>query len=175
MIRDLREKLLVLRGALVDAIDAIDDYGYANDDAIMEENTIDSLQEMVHDEFTSIPYTPMYGPENVFENEDGFSVVTACNPENGDEFDYYVTPYHELVVTTNGIHGNAEFATSQTVDIPVGYAVKKVYHKFENGKLVVVVPKKKNFEFPFTKKRRPTDFNYLHQKRDKKGRFICMR
>ena len=169
MIRDLREKLIVLNDALAGVIDAIDDY-------VNEEVTnVPFIREEYHDEFTSIPDTPMYGPENVFENEDGFSVVTACNPENGDEFDYYVTPYHELVVTTNGIHGNAEFATSQTVNIPVGYAVKKVYHKFENGKLVVVIPKKKNIEFPFTKKRRPTDFNYLHQKRDKKGRFICMR
>ncbi len=169
MIRNLREKLIVLNDALAGVIDAIDDY-------VNEEVTnVPFLQEEYHDEFTSIPDTPMYEPENVFENEDGFSVVTACNPENGDEFDYYVTPYHELVVTTNGIHGNAEFATSQTVNIPVGYAVKKVYHKFENGKLVVVIPKKKNIEFPFTKKRRPTDFNYLHQKRDKKGRFICMR
>ena len=171
MIKELKEKLIVLNDALAGVIDAIDKY-------VDEEVTIDGGTDMyseVLDELQEVPDTPMYEPDNVFEDEDGFSVSLECDPEEGDEFDYYVTPYHELVVTTSGVHGNSEFATSQTVDIPVGYAVKRIYHKFKDGNIVVIVPKKKNICFPFNKKRRPTDFNYIHQKRDKKGRFICMR
>lgn len=176
MIKDLRDKLIVLSDALEGVIDVLNTY-IEEDTPIVKED-VPELEEYHYPPYVNaddIPDTPMYEPDNVFQDEDSFRVVTACNPEIGDEFDYYVTPYHELVVNTNGGHDNITYSTTQTVDIPVGYAVKKCYHKFEDGNLVVIVPKKRNIEFPFTKKRRPTDFNYLHQKRDKKGRFICMR
>ncbi len=160
MVEELRKSLIVLKDALDGVISALDYY----DEKLEYDGDFEGNHE-----------TPSDEPDNVFDDENRFYIVTPCDPNRGDEFDYYLTSKNEIAVFTKGGHDNVTFASSQIVNVPDGCDVKKIYHVFENGNLVVIIPKIKNVEFPLLKKHRPTDFNYLHQKRDKKGRFISMR
>lgn len=116
-----------------------------------------------------------YDEENNVKNTRcGFTLTLPLNEEDGDEYDYYVTDDNMLHVETNGRSGNTTYCTSQTVDIPDDCDVDNIMHVVKDGYLVILIPKKPSLRLGDLKKRRPTDFNYLHQKRDRKGRFVCM-
>ena len=111
---------------------------------------------------------------NVRNTKCSFTLTLPLNEEGGDEYDYYVTDDNMLYVETNGCSGNTTYRTTQTVDIPDDCDVDNIMHVVKDGYLVILIPKKPSLRLGDFKKRRPTDFNYLHQKRDRKGRFVCM-
>lgn len=138
------------------------------------------IQNYVQDEPKTPDYFSTLGnieydeENNVKDTKCSFTLTLPLNEEAGDEYDYYVTEDNMLHVETNGRSGNATYCTTQTVDIPEDCDVDNIMHIVKDGYLVVLIPKKLSLRFGDLKKRRPTDFNYLHQKRDRKGRFVCM-
>lgn len=147
---------------------------------------VNELEEKVLPDFTvnDEPKTPDYfstlgnieydEENNVKNTKCSFTLTLPLNEEDGDEYDYYVTDDNMLYVETNGRSGNTTYYTTQVVDIPDDCDVDNIMHVVKDGYLVVLIPKKLSLRFGDLKKRRPTDFNYLHQKRDRKGRFVSM-
>lgn len=131
-------------------------------------------EQKVPDYFDALKHIEYDEDNNVKNTERSFTVTLPFNEDAGDEYDYFVTEDNMLHVETNGRSGNATYCTTQMVDIPEDCDVDNIVDVVKDGYLVVLIPKKLNLRFGDLKKRRPTDFNYLHQKRDRKGRFVCM-
>lgn len=175
MLTDLSNKFATLSEDISEISKLISDLSSRLNESLERKNNyvqvIDDLKHLTKDDFEEAE-DYLEEPDNVEENEKEFKVTLPYNEEN-DEFHYFVDKYGDLTVKINGACGNATYATTQTVTVPEDYDADEVDHYFEDGNIVITIPKKKPKKNLF-KKHRPTDFNYLHQKRDKKGRFVLM-
>ena len=187
MVNDLKKSFLVLRECLSDVIDELDklekdgflDYRRELDkfergfEDRKKENKSDYLK--VLDDFPSLPSLVEYTVDSGIDDNGNFTLSMPYDSSKENKFEYYATEDDELILIVTGYHNGSSFATSNTVDIPEGFDQERIFHIVADGKVTVIVPpkrrKRKTKENVLFKKRRPTDFNYLHQLRDEKGRF----
>ena len=109
-------------------------------------------------------------------NKDVYSIEFYYDEAGGESYDYYVDEDRNLVLNTFYYDGNTKYSMMNKVSIPKNADIDDLsctVNSAENKLIFTARKKNKHKKVDGYKKySRPTSTNFMHQKRDRFGRFI---